>query len=125
MNEEKKIEIVKQFLNRYGDQKVKVEWQKKKLDGMVELLNKDENPDEVKEIRHRCAVENATLCKLYKEITDALDMIQMQDQRDILYDVYIELMTIDNAASKNLIHPKTAGRRHRMALIELYDILNP
>ena len=134
MNEEKKIEIVKEFLNRYGEQKIKTEWQNKKLNGLSMLLLGSENADETVDDKTKLyagweaaekkyVTETVKLCQLYTEITDALDMIDTQEERDILYGKYIELHTLDEVANLMLQHPKTVSRKHKTALLQLYDII--
>lgn len=140
MTEEKKIEITKQYLNRYREQRTRVEWQKQKLDGLRTILNADEESDDLpnyipdeaikKEIgwdetEKKFKAESVELCKIYREIMDSLDLISTQEMREIVYEMYIHLLSIDGVAYIRQVHPKTISKKHRAALIELYDILNP
>lgn len=134
--EEEKIEIVKEFLNRYRNQHTRVEWQKKKMNELKAILSgyeKDDDainfmPDEeMKEAigwtdtEKKYKAESIELYKIYREIMNALDSLTVQEQREVLYEKYIHLMSIDGIAYKKMIHPKTVGRKHRTALLAFYD----
>lgn len=136
MNEEKKIEIVKEFLTRYGDQQHRVDWAKRKIDGLKMIMADGEDSDDDTEIelkedvgysaaKEKFDAEKIKLCKLYSEITDSLDHLTAEDQRDILYGVYIDLYTQEDYARHACIHPKTVYRKHKQALLSLYDIIHP
>lgn len=138
MTEEKKIEITKEYLTRYREQHTRIEWQKQKLDGLKAILSGAEEGDETipyltnadikKEIgwdetEKKIKDESVELCKIYRELMDKLDLISTQEMREIVYELYIHLMSIDGVAYVKEMHPKTIRKKHRQALLELYDIL--
>ena len=138
MNDEIKIEIMKEYLNQYREQHTRVEWQQKKMDELKMILSGDENnddgitfvPDEdIKEAigwtdtEKKYRAESVELCKIYREIMDKLDLLSTQEMREIIYEMYIHLMSIDGVAYIRQVHPKTISKKHRAALIELYDML--
>lgn len=138
MTEEKKIEIMKEFLSRYREQRTRVEWQKQKMSELRLILLGDENDDnginfvpddDIKEAigwtetEKKYKAESVELCKIYREIMDMLDLLSTQEMREIIHEMYIHLMSIDGVAYTRQVHPKTISKKHRQALIELYDML--
>lgn len=136
MTDEKKTEEMKQFLSRYGDQQHRVDWAKRKMDGLKMIMaDGEDDPDDdsfatgvdigYDAAKEKFDAEKIKLCKLYSEITDSLDHLTAEDQRDILYGVYIDLYTQEDYARHACIHPKTVYRKHKQALLSLYDIIHP
>ena len=138
MTEEKKIEITKEYLTRYREQHTRVEWQKKKMNELKAILSDDENDDDVinftpdddikeaigwTDTGKKYKAESIELCKIYREIMDKLDLLSTQEMREIVYEMYIHMMSIDGVAYLRQVHPKTISKKHRAALIELYDVL--
>ncbi len=144
LDDDHKIEISKKFLERYGRQKDRIDWQEQRIETMQEIsVGGSPGADKVRvqtsnlsdmtadtairisEItdaaKSELREERARLVDLYAEITGALALLE-PDDRDLLYDVYIRGM--DVILSQRLVHPKTAQRRHKRALIALYDRLS-
>ena len=135
MTEEKKIEIMKEYLSRYAAQQSRVDWAKRKIEGlkMIMMDGKSEDDDTefsaAEDIGYAAAQKKLTaakieLCKLYSEITDELDRLPTQEMRDVLYGLYIDLDTQEDFSRRSLVHVKTICRRHRQALVALYDIMH-
>lgn len=134
-DEQKKARAI-QFLSRYKEQNARVEWQKQKIEGLRKIITDDENDEGSDEItpaedikaaigwdaeKEKLKAEKAKACSLYREIMDALDKLPAADEREILFRIYLEDMTQDGVACRELVHPKTIARKHRRGLIRLYD----
>lgn len=130
MTDEEKKAYAQQFLERYRDQAQRVDWQEKKIDGLKSIIESNDNSDreEIKQAinwqaeQAKLTAEQVKLCALYREITATLDSIP-DDQREILYSVYIELETQAEVATRLLVHPKTIARKHRRGLVALYEVI--
>lgn len=136
MTEEKKIEIMKQYLSRYATQQARVDWAKRKIEGLKMIMMDGKSKDDDTELepaedigyaaaKEKLDAEKIKLCKIYSEITGQFDLLPTQEMRDVLYGLYIDLDTQEDFARRSLVHQKTVCRRHRQALAALYDIINP
>lgn len=138
MTDEEKKTRAMQYLNRYREQSTRVTWQKQKIEGLKKILTGNKNDEGSDEItaaedikaaigwdteQEKLKAESVKACTLYREIMDALDKLPEQDERTILYLLYLEDMTQDAAACREMVHPKTIARKHRRALMNLYDII--
>ncbi len=147
MNDDEKIDVAKEFLRRYKRQENVIDWQKQRLNEMAEIaIESSPAPQDVRvqssklsdptadaavkiadvtnKIKAKLQEERAILIEMYEEITAALSLIEDPEEREILYDIYIKGATLTAAYLTWGIHPRTAARRHRRALISLYDRLS-
>ena len=135
MTEEKKIEEMKQYLSRYAAQQARVDWQKKKIEGLKMIMMDGKSEDDDTEFtpaedigydtaQKKLTAEKVELCKIYSEITEQFDALPTQEMRDVLYGLYIDLDTQEDFSRRSLVHVKTVCRRHRQALVALYDIMH-
>lgn len=127
MTEDMKIEKMKEILSQYATQHAHVEWQRKKLDGLKKIITDDETEPEddylYSSIKGEYESEKDKLCDIYTEIMDMIDLVPDIEQREILFSIYIDLYTQDEVAYRRQVHVKTIGRKHRSALITMYDAL--
>ena len=146
LDDNKKVSIAKEFLERYKRQEAVSRWQEERLktvEDMVTIGSPSSEGERVQasiisdptadtaikiiEIKEKAAgrlmEEQAHLIEIYSEITDALSLLQDESEREILYDIYIKGYMVAAAYKLWGIHPRTASRRHRQALIALYDAM--
>ena len=146
IDEEKKADIAKDFLERYEHQEGVIAWQKQRLDDIIEMAiegspapqdvrvqsSKLSDPtadaairiaDTTDKVEAKLKEERAVLIEIYEDITAALGLLDDHEERSLLYDIYIKHTDISCSQLAWDIHPRTAARRHRKALIDLFDVV--